>query len=272
MFVTCTLSSLGERFSERLLAGGTCSLAPAGLYNSLRMLWGFGEGDELEGKIPLEVNLDLTNHVSFTKGCYLGQELTARTKYKGVVRKRLLPFLLYNKQSSSGNALTAPELTSVLGGTGASLPIFPEMSGEDQTHLLKYMRSCAEGTSEDIDQTNSSAVESSAWSGDDDVNQWSKLRIFQSSYLMDTLDHKASEKTIGKILNVDHKYNQDRLRLGLGLVTLSSLTNLSASETSRTFNVLNEQEGWSVALQVFKPQWWPEKDPMTDKTILPEQP
>jgi folate-binding protein YgfZ len=53
-----------------------------GLYHTLRALWGLGEAGELEGKIPLEVNLDLTNCVSFSKGCYLGQELTARTKYK----------------------------------------------------------------------------------------------------------------------------------------------------------------------------------------------
>ena len=29
--------------------------------------------------------------VSFHKGCYLGQELTARTHHTGVVRKRILP-------------------------------------------------------------------------------------------------------------------------------------------------------------------------------------
>ena len=29
--------------------------------------------------------------VSFSKGCYLGQELTARTHHSGVVRKRVVP-------------------------------------------------------------------------------------------------------------------------------------------------------------------------------------
>ena len=29
--------------------------------------------------------------VSFEKGCFLGQELCARTKYTGVVRKRIVP-------------------------------------------------------------------------------------------------------------------------------------------------------------------------------------
>ncbi|HEY8353140.1 MAG TPA: hypothetical protein VIK87_11395, partial [Sphingomonadales bacterium] len=31
------------------------------------------------------------NGVSFSKGCYVGQELTARMKHRGRVRKRLLP-------------------------------------------------------------------------------------------------------------------------------------------------------------------------------------
>lgn len=33
-------------------------------------------------RIPSECNLDLTHGVSFTKGCYVGQELTARTQFK----------------------------------------------------------------------------------------------------------------------------------------------------------------------------------------------
>ena len=32
--------------------------------------------------IPHECNLELLNHVSFAKGCYLGQELTARAQFK----------------------------------------------------------------------------------------------------------------------------------------------------------------------------------------------
>ena len=41
--------------------------------------------------VPLEYNLDGLNAISFTKGCYVGQELIARTHFRGVVRKRLLP-------------------------------------------------------------------------------------------------------------------------------------------------------------------------------------
>ena len=41
--------------------------------------------------VPLEYNLDGLRGISFTKGCYVGQELIARAHFRGVVRKRLMP-------------------------------------------------------------------------------------------------------------------------------------------------------------------------------------
>jgi len=62
-----------------------------------RCLLGVAEGSEeiQVGKTtPLEYNLDYLHGVSFHKGCYLGQELTARTHHTGVVRKRIVPLTL----------------------------------------------------------------------------------------------------------------------------------------------------------------------------------
>ncbi|PWN25199.1 Aminomethyltransferase folate-binding domain-containing protein, partial [Jaminaea rosea] len=45
--------------------------------------------------LPLEANLDLMGGVDYKKGCYVGQELTARTHHIGVVRKRVMPVRLH---------------------------------------------------------------------------------------------------------------------------------------------------------------------------------
>ena len=57
---------------------------------------GLGVGDaardfEPDRTFPLEVNFDELNGIDFHKGCYVGQEVTSRTKRRGSVRKRLLP-------------------------------------------------------------------------------------------------------------------------------------------------------------------------------------
>jgi folate-binding protein YgfZ len=51
--------------------------------------------------VCLEASLDLLRSISFTKGCYKGQELIARTHFTGKIRKRLYPVLLRPLQDAS---------------------------------------------------------------------------------------------------------------------------------------------------------------------------
>ena len=44
-----------------------------------------------ERALMLEAGLDKLTAVDFEKGCYIGQEVTARTHYRGLVKRRLLP-------------------------------------------------------------------------------------------------------------------------------------------------------------------------------------
>lgn len=63
----------------------------------LRVSLGVPEGSRdlpIGGFLPLEAGIDTAGGVSFGKGCYVGQELTARTKHTGVIRRRLCPVWL----------------------------------------------------------------------------------------------------------------------------------------------------------------------------------
>ncbi len=44
---------------------------------------------EQEVSIPIEYGLEQINGISYTKGCYIGQELMTRTKTQGVLRKKI---------------------------------------------------------------------------------------------------------------------------------------------------------------------------------------
>ncbi|ETO24881.1 folate-binding protein YgfZ [Reticulomyxa filosa] len=41
---------------------------------------------------PLELGFDKFNAVDYLKGCYVGQEVIARTRYRGVIRKQIYKF------------------------------------------------------------------------------------------------------------------------------------------------------------------------------------
>ena len=66
-------------------------------YDALRLSLGVPDGSRdlpPEKALLLESGFDELNGVDWKKGCYMGQELTARTKYRGLVKKRLFPVRL----------------------------------------------------------------------------------------------------------------------------------------------------------------------------------
>ena len=77
-------------------------------YTVRRYLRGVAEGqDELikEHSLPQESNMDFMGGIDYHKGCYVGQELTIRTKHRGVVRKRILPCIIYDREHAPPSAL-----------------------------------------------------------------------------------------------------------------------------------------------------------------------
>lgn len=100
VFVDPRLAELGARAilpagsADRILRDAGFRSAELADYDALRSRYGVPDGSrdlEVEKSTLLENGFDELHGVDWDKGCYMGQELTARTKYRGLVKKRLLP-------------------------------------------------------------------------------------------------------------------------------------------------------------------------------------
>jgi hypothetical protein len=76
----------------------------------------------------LDAGLEELHAVSFEKGCYIGQELTARMKHRGTARKRLLPLVAEGREELPppgtevrAGDLALGEIVSVYGERGFGL-------------------------------------------------------------------------------------------------------------------------------------------------------
>ncbi len=56
--------------------------------------------------ILLESGFDELSGVDWKKGCYMGQELTARTKYRGLIKKRLVPIKITDGAPATGSVIS----------------------------------------------------------------------------------------------------------------------------------------------------------------------
>ena len=97
-------------------------------YHERRLELGVPEAEDFgfEKVFALDAGLEELHGVSFTKGCYVGQELTARMKHRATARKRILPVTADAPLPASGTAIKRGgveigELTSVHGQHGFAL-------------------------------------------------------------------------------------------------------------------------------------------------------
>jgi folate-binding protein YgfZ len=98
-------------------------------YDHLRLSLGVPDGSRdlvLDKSILLESGFDELNGVDWNKGCYIGQELTARTKYRGLIKKRLFPVRIDGPAPEPGAIITlagreAGEMRSSRDGIGLAL-------------------------------------------------------------------------------------------------------------------------------------------------------
>src|SRR4051812_20773415 len=77
-------------------------------WDRYRLAAGLPEGSkdlEAEHTVLLEAGFDELGGVSWSKGCYMGQELTARTRYRGLVKRRLVPVLVDGPLPAPGSVV-----------------------------------------------------------------------------------------------------------------------------------------------------------------------
>src|SRR5690606_4125711 len=83
--------------AETSLTEAGFMLAGLGDWDRYRLPLGLPDGSrdlEVEKTVLLEAGFDELHGIDWQKGCWMGQELTARTKYRGLVKRRLLPVAL----------------------------------------------------------------------------------------------------------------------------------------------------------------------------------
>ncbi len=111
-FADPRLTAMGAR----ILVPGDADIASLGLeeattadYDAHRIDLGVPDGArdmEVEKTVLLEAGFDELNGVDWKKGCYMGQELTARTKYRGLVKRRLMPITADGPLPAPGTPIT----------------------------------------------------------------------------------------------------------------------------------------------------------------------
>ena len=90
--------------------------------------------------ILIESGFDELNGVDWNKGCYMGQELTARTKYRGLVKKRLISVLIEGAAPEPGTPImvgdkNAGEMRSSNAGHGIALLRLDQLNNEAAEYI-----------------------------------------------------------------------------------------------------------------------------------------
>ena len=65
-----------------------------------------------ENRLPFQYNFDLLHAISLKKGCYIGQEIISRGFLTGVIRRRVFPFELEDRNFTLTEANSGIKLDS----------------------------------------------------------------------------------------------------------------------------------------------------------------
>ena len=123
----------GSGDGEAALRAVGAQIVPLAAYHAHRVHVGVGEGGAdfvLGDTFPHEANMDLFGGVSFSKGCYVGQEVVSRMEHRGTARTRLVAVRL------GGEAAAGSEITA----GGKAIGRLGSVAGEEALALLRLDR------------------------------------------------------------------------------------------------------------------------------------
>ena len=98
--------------AEKNLAEAGFSAGNPEEYETLRLSLGLPDGSRdmvVDKAILLENGFQELNGIDWDKGCYMGQELTARTHYRGLIKKRLMPVQIEGPLPAPGTPIMLGE-------------------------------------------------------------------------------------------------------------------------------------------------------------------
>jgi hypothetical protein len=97
-----------------------------------------------EAFVPQMANLDLVGAVSFRKGCYPGQEIVARTQYRGILKKRMALAHVEGAAPSPGESVYSPAFGDQSAGTVVN--VAPDPAGGFELLVVAQIESLRDGT------------------------------------------------------------------------------------------------------------------------------
>ena len=112
-----------ERLGSRVIVEGAMDVGDLAAYEAHRIALGIPQGgaDFAWGEaFPHEVNMDVLHGVSFTKGCYVGQEVVSRMQHRGTTRRRILPAAFDGASPAQGAEIRAGDVLIGTFGSAAN--------------------------------------------------------------------------------------------------------------------------------------------------------
>ncbi|SFN30713.1 hypothetical protein SAMN05660284_01174 [Formivibrio citricus] len=96
-----------------------------------------------EAFVPQMANLDLLGGVSFTKGCYTGQEIVARTQHLGKIKRRMFRARIAAESVAAGQEVFSPEMNGQ--HSGQILLAAPATPGSTEALVVAQISSIEHG-------------------------------------------------------------------------------------------------------------------------------